>query len=161
MTSDTHPARRSRPLAAQLRTVHSWIGMLIAPSVIFFAATGIVQIFSLHEARAGYTPPPLIEKLGKVHKDQEFVLGRKKPRPPGPKGAGPDAPHPPKAGEYQGPSLPTALLKWFFTFVALGLIASTVIGVWIGLQQRLRRRTSLILLSVGLVVPVMLAALTG
>jgi hypothetical protein len=148
-------------LAAQLRTIHTWIGMLIAPSVIFFAGTGILQIYGLHEAHPGYTPAPLIEKLGKVHKDQEFVPGRKKPPGPAMKAGKPDGPHGPKAGQDKGPGAATALLKLVFAAVAIGLIVSTLIGVWVGLQQRLRRRTSLVLLLVGFVVPVVLAALTA
>ena len=59
----------------QIRTLHAYIGMLIAPTVFFFAATGLLQIYSLHEAHPGYTPPSLIEKLSAVHKDQHFVAG--------------------------------------------------------------------------------------
>jgi hypothetical protein len=158
MTSSIQALRR--PLSVQLRVVHTYVGMLIAPSVIFFAATGILQIYSLHEAHPGYTPAPLIEKLGKVHKDQAFIAGRKRPPGAAPKAARPDGPHGPEGGAEKGPSAPTALLKLFFAIVAVGLIASTLIGVWVGLQQRLRRRTCLVLLLVGLAVPVILAALT-
>ena len=60
---------------SSIRLWHSYIGILIAPSVIFFALTGALQIFSLHESHGTYTPPALIEKLSSMHKDQ-VQIGR-------------------------------------------------------------------------------------
>src|SRR5580698_2249190 len=59
-------------LSTRLRKWHAYIGLLIAPSVLFFALTGALQIFNLHEAHGTYTPALLIEKLSAVHKDQVF-----------------------------------------------------------------------------------------
>src|SRR5215469_13873414 len=74
----SHPGMR----LAMLRQWHSYIGVFIAPSVLFFALTGALQLFSLHEARGDYRPPTLIEALGKVHKDQVLQAGgKKKPAP--------------------------------------------------------------------------------
>ena len=56
-----------------IRTWHTYLGILIAPSVLFFALTGALQLFSLHEVHGSYTPLPVIEKLSKVHKDQAFA----------------------------------------------------------------------------------------
>src|SRR5471032_677790 len=53
-----------------VRQIHTYIGAFIAPSVLFFAFTGSLQLFSLHEAHGAYTPPPIVEALGRVHKDQ-------------------------------------------------------------------------------------------
>ncbi len=73
---------------ATLRQWHSYIGVLIAPSVLFFALTGALQLFSLHEAHDDYQPAPLIEALGKVHKDQVFEMPEaKKPAPEAQKAA--------------------------------------------------------------------------
>lgn len=160
------PARHPAATLMQVRHVHTWIGMLIAPTVIFMAATGLIQIFSLHEAHDGYTPPPLIERLGSVHKDQRFTLGHH---------GGPKAGHKPgaeaDADHGSAPAAPTPpanmsvlamyLLKWVFALVAVGLMVSTCLGVWMSLRQGPRRRTWIILLAVGTVVPVVLAALTG
>jgi uncharacterized iron-regulated membrane protein len=117
-----------------LRRWHTYVGIFIAPSVLFFAMTGIVQLFSLHEARDGYTPPPIIERLGRVHKDQVFSLGRH--RPPPPAAARPAARPPPEKAsgpKHDQPKVATYLLKWFFTIVALGLIASTGMGLYMSL----------------------------
>jgi hypothetical protein len=181
----------------QLRTLHTYVGMLIAPSVLFFACTGIIQIFSLHEAHGGYTPPPIVVKLSSVHKDQVFRVPHKAgagaagkahkpktaeaPRPsaddsrqivatnaastsspasnataPAPT---PSAAKPPAADH--GPKLAVPLLKWFFTLVALGLIGSTLVGVWMAWQAPLRRRNNMILLAIGVVIPIVLIVLSA
>ncbi len=42
------------------RLVHLYIGVFIAPALLFFALTGALQTFSLHETTRGssYKPPP-------------------------------------------------------------------------------------------------------
>ena len=56
--AQSRPARHPAALLMQIRAIHTYVGMLIAPTVLFFACTGILQIYSLHEAHGGYTPPP-------------------------------------------------------------------------------------------------------
>jgi uncharacterized iron-regulated membrane protein len=58
-----------------IRRWHSYIGLFISPSVLFFALTGASQIFNLHEAHGSYHPLALVEKLSSVHKDQVYALG--------------------------------------------------------------------------------------
>lgn len=43
--------------------------------------------------------------------------------------------------------------------MALGLITSTVLGVIMALQNRLRRKTSLVLLALGTLTPIMIVLL--
>lgn len=67
-----------------VRRLHQYIGLFIAPSILFFAFTGALQLFSLHEAHGAYRPPVLIEKLGSLHKDQRFsAKGKRQPAPAG------------------------------------------------------------------------------
>jgi len=139
---------------SSIRLWHSYIGILIAPSVIFFALTGALQIFNLHESHGSYTPPVLIEKLSSIHKDQVFELGHH------------DEPEPESKSDQQqtaapdrhekGPTLSTILLKWFFLFVALALTASTALGLWIGLTHIQRKRTGCWLLAAGVILPIAL-----
>ena len=70
---------------ANIRKWHAYLGLFIAPSVLFFALTGAVQLFGLHESHGDYRPPSLLEKLSTVHKDQKFALGDHHP-PPGAEG---------------------------------------------------------------------------
>ena len=198
--SPTNPALR----LAAIRRWHSWMGVFIAPSALFFAVTGVIQIFSLHESRGGYHPPALIEGLGSVHKDQVFRI--RPPRPAkaeAPAAAGPaaqgdapksgghhhdrdgghaDADHDDgdhadaghaaatsqaapaqpaaapaeKAAKPKGQPIKVYALKWFFTLVAVGLFASTCLGLWMALSFGRDKRALWIALAVGAIVPVLL-----
>ena len=136
---------------SSIRLWHSYIGILIAPSVIFFALTGALQIFSLHESHGSYTPPAFIEKLSSMHKDQVFEQKHHAQHEAESKDD--RQPPPPKEHE-EGPTLGTTLLKWFFLFVALALTASTLLGLWIGLTRFQRKRTGWWLLLAGIVLPI-------
>lgn len=149
-------AARPRPTNANmlLRRIHTWTGMLIAPSVLFFATTGALQLYSLHEAHGDYTPPSLLVALGSLHKDQKL------PGPPKPEAAadkaGPEDHHDDHDHAAHAPKPATALLKITFLGVAVGLVFSTLLGLWMALQDRLRRGTNLVLLAVGFAVPLAL-----
>ena len=136
-----------------IRTWHTYLRIFIAPSVLFFAATGALQLFSLHEAHGTYMPPPIIEKLGSLHKDQVFTLKDHHEQQPD-EGAAAHAPDEAKAADEDVSLLGTVLLKWFFLLVALGLMTSTLLGLWMGLTHVRHQRTGWWLLAVGIVVPV-------
>jgi hypothetical protein len=140
-----------------IRTWHTYIGILIAPSVLFFAFTGSLQLFSLHEAHDSYKPPPVIEKLASVHKDQVFALKEHDHEPEPSAGAQPGEHHEESKEEDAEPSLGTRLLKWFFLVVAVGLIASTSLGLWMGLTHLRHKRVGWWLLLTGSVIPVALS----
>jgi hypothetical protein len=136
---------------SSIRLWHSYIGILIAPSVIFFALTGALQIFSLHESHGSYTPPALIEKFSSIHKDQVFE--QKHHDEPEPESKGGQQPPAPEEHE-ESPTLGTMLLKWFFLFVALALATSTMLGLWIGLTHIKRKRIGWWVLLAGIVLPI-------
>jgi len=139
---------------ATIRQWHFYIGMLIAPSVLFFALTGALQLFSLHEAHGTYTPPAIIEKLSSVHKDQVFAAGHHHDQA-APKAKAPGATPPPKDDDKLKTS--TLVLKiYLFWVVAGGLTVSTLFGLWIGLTHPLRKRAAWILVGIGTVVPIAL-----
>jgi hypothetical protein len=143
---------------SSIRIWHMYIGILIAPSVLFFALTGALQIFSLHEAHGSYEPPPLIEKLSRLHKDQVFAQKEQKEHEEH-ESEGAGAQEHPKAEKEDQPRLGTLLLKWFCLLVALGLSISTLFGLWMGLTHVRRRRTGWWLLAVGIILPAALAFL--
>jgi hypothetical protein len=140
----------------RLRQVHQYVGMFFAPAILFFAFSGALQTFSLHENHGGgpYRPPAWIVAIASLHKDQ--ALPRQ--RPPG---AGDHAQKrerqdhgPPDAPEAPRPSpLP---LKIFVLALAVGLMGSTGVGVFIGLQARASRPGSLAALVLGFVLPLVL-----
>ena len=163
---------------AAIRQWHTMIGVFIAPSIMFFALTGIVQLFSLHEARAGYQPPALIEGLGSVHKDQIFRVKPVRPAPAAGAAAADHhddadadhdhdhadadhdhaaaAPADHGAAKPKGQPIKVYALKWLFTFVALGLLTSTGLGLWMALSYGRNKRVLWVLLAAGVVLPVLL-----
>jgi uncharacterized iron-regulated membrane protein len=138
-----------------IRQLHAYIGLFIAPSVLFFALTGALQLFSLHEAHGSYTPPPLIEKLSSIHKDQVFAASHHHDHAAPPSAAKKAAPKHDDDDD-KGPSLGTTLLKWFFLVVALSLVTTTCFGLWIGLTHLRYKRVGWFLLAAGAVIPIVL-----
>ena len=140
---------------AAIRQLHTYLGVFIAPSVLFFALTGALQLFALHESHGAYHPPALIEKLGMVHKDQVFAM---KPRRPAAAQAA-SAPRPQTPAKESGPKPSTTALKWLFLAVAAGLAVSTCLGLWMALRYNRRKGVAWVLLIAGAVVPVLILAL--
>ena len=70
-------ASRSRRSAwlKQVRQLHLYLGVFFAPAILFFAFSGSLQLFSLHEGHPGesYQPPKWIEELASIHKDQRIA----------------------------------------------------------------------------------------
>ena len=162
---------------ALIRNIHAYMGLFIAPSVIFFAVTGGLQLFKLHEASGAYSPPAIVEKLGRLHKDQRFELRPKRPveaRPTPAIADDPDAPGPAlaarsskgavangaKGGDEDGTE-PWSIvaIRWLFLGVSVGLTLSTGLGVWMALQPHRRSRLTWAMLVAGTVLPVLLVLL--
>jgi len=163
----TETARR-KPIAwpMLIRQGHLFLGMIIAPSILMFAITGGLQIFRLQESHEGYTPPAVLERFGRLHKDQVFSLPKKRAaepaqRAPEPAVAAPAAVAPAAAAPAQaeapraGPPLSKRLLQWFFTLVAVGLVLTTLLGVWMGVMLSRWKVTARWLLLAGTVLPVL------
>lgn len=168
--------RVSPSLALTLRQLHSYIGAFIAPSVLFFAVTGSLQLFSLHEAHGGYTPPPLVEALGRVHKDQVLRAPPKQGGPARHAAASHDDDHaaaaPDRADDHAAPARAdhdhaapasplwsVTALKWVFLCVAVGLIISTSLGLWLALTFSRRKGVVVALLLLGAALPTLLVLL--
>jgi hypothetical protein len=142
-----------------LRQYHHYIGVFLAPAILFFAISGAFQTFRLTEEKGwGGTPPNWLVWVAAVHKDQA---------PPHEKPAGPKtaaaadhhddddaAPAAKALKPAKGPSpLP---LKIFVVLMAIGLITSTLLGVTIALNNRATRRVSILMLVAGTVLPCVL-----
>jgi hypothetical protein len=142
-----------------IRRWHSYIGCFMAPSVLFFALTGALQLFSLHEAHGQYQPAPIVEKLSSVHKDQVFAFGDHHAQPDAvhevAKSEADAAPASPANDHADGDKsgIATFLLKGFFLLIALCLALSTTFGLWIGLSQPNRKRISWLLVISGTLIP--------
>ncbi|TPG14557.1 hypothetical protein [Sphingomonas oligophenolica] len=133
----------------QLRRYHLYIGMLLAPAIIFFAFSGAIQTIGWQDDPA---PPGWITAIANIHKKQTLSRPRK-PRPAAPAAAAsPDRPR--EAPVAKGPSpIP---LKAFVLLLSAGLIASAALGIAIALANRTTRRMSMIMLAIGIVLPPLL-----
>ena len=153
------------------RQIHNLLAAFFAPAILFFAFSGALQTFSLHENKGGgpYQPPAWIVALASVHKDQHLPYPKPPPKTQGAaaqgegaqdqgapgKGAhGPEAHKAPAAHPQKHRSaLP---LKIFVLAVAIGLIATALIGLYIGLSNRVTRRNTVIMMALGTLLPVAL-----
>jgi hypothetical protein len=74
----------SHRLLKSFRLIHLYIGVFTAPALIFFAFSGALQTFSLHETTRGssYKPPAWAVVLAQIHKKQTPIVPvRKNPQP--------------------------------------------------------------------------------
>ena len=170
MSSQSHAVLRL------FRKVHLYLGVFTAPALLFFAFTGALQTFSLHETTQGssYKPPAWIVSLAQLHKKQTTSVPVRKPRPgpagaPGREGkagrpgqaASPDAGGEmkplAKASDAQAPRPPSHLpMKIFFLLVSVGLFLSTVTGIYMAYRYSHGKLLISGLLAAGIVIPLLL-----
>lgn len=137
----------------QIRRWHLYLGMFFAPMIFLFALSGALQTFRLQEEKGwGGTPPGWIVMLASVHKDSKLPEARAEKPAPKPSAGAPKAPPSPPRHF----SLPMKILA---VLMSVGLMFSVATGVWIALQSRITRRTSLVMLGAGVIVPVALLLL--
>jgi hypothetical protein len=135
-----------------IRRIHAWLGVLFAPSIIFFALSGTLQLFGLHDTAPGETPG-LVAKMGMVHTHQTATVPVRQVRPQ------PAATSAPAHEEHAAPKgeRPTTMpLKLFFALMAISLIASSVLGLWIAFTSKRDRKLHVGLLALGVVLPIVL-----
>jgi uncharacterized iron-regulated membrane protein len=155
-------------LLRSLRQIHLYFGVLIAPSLIFFAFTGALQTFNLHESgkRSDYQPPRWVVTLSQIHKNQRATAPPRKPERPAPAMSQPATPipqavnRPPK--QEAAPNNPLARkhnplpLKIFFLLVCVGLFTSTFTGIYMAYKYSRGPVLVTALLLAGMIIPVLL-----
>ncbi len=162
----------SHTVLRYLRLTHLYIGVFIAPALLFFAFTGALQTFSLHETTRGssYKPPAWAVMLAQIHKKQTPVVPVRKVLPsdkPADKAttekAAPETPQLPKPlapssapTEAPRPTHNALPLKCFFLLVSIGLFVSTLSGLYMSYKYIRNRRLITTVLLAGIIVPVVL-----
>jgi hypothetical protein len=138
-----------------LRLYHHYIGVFLAPAILFFSFSGFIQVIGIQDQR-NPAPPAWVSYIAGIHKHQMPPKPRKAPpadaaKPDGPKRGG---------GEHDdhdhGGFTP---LKIFALLTAIGLFLTTLIGLTIALGNRATRRTAFVMLALGIAVPVVLILL--
>ena len=124
------PSRNS--ILKPIRLIHLYVGVFISPSLIFFAITGGLQTFGLHEVGRGssYHPPALLMELAQLHKRQTTVMPVRKAKPTA--DVDPDAaPKPNRAAPPDQPNGHHLLpMKIFFAMVSVGMLITTFTGLY-------------------------------
>lgn len=145
------------------RYTHLYLGVFIAPALLFFAFTGALQTFSLHETTRGssYKPPAWIATLAQIHKKQTMTVPVRKLPPPAAQAAGPKSDRMDKTDKAQ----PSAILakphnplplKLFFLLVSIGLFLSTLSGLYMSYRYSRNRTLITAILIAGVVIPMAL-----
>jgi len=160
----------SRAFLKCTRVTHLYLGVFICPALLFFAFTGALQTFSLHEATRGsnYKPPAWAVTLAQIHKKQTSVVPVRKfppPEKPSDKTAAAPSAHAsaPPASVPSPASTPapkphnTIPLKIFFLIVSIGLFVSTLSGLYMSYKYIHNKILITITLIAGIVLPVILA----
>lgn len=149
-----------------VRQLHNYVGLFFAPTILFFAITGGLQMFGLHESSRGssYVPPSILVHLAQLHKKGTvFVTLRR--QPPSPvaktdqaKPALTQTPEQGKAPESQAAGRrPNPLpMKIFFAATALALVTSTCTGIVLGWKYARSKMSVVAILAGGVVVPLLL-----
>jgi hypothetical protein len=147
------------------RLLHLYLGVFIAPALLFFAFTGALQTFSLHETTRGssYKPPAWAVTLAQIHKKQTPVVPVRKLPPPDKPSVDKAATVPqqpgstPKAPDAPSPKPRKALpLKIFFLLVSIGLFISTLTGLYMSYRYIRNRLLITTVLVAGVLIPIVL-----
>ena len=141
-----------------IRLVHFYLGVFFAPLVIFFAFTGILQVFKLHET---YRDTPGSEGdwvawFGQFHKEQAWIPPRVAPAKADPAKAAPAAAS--KAKPRSPASNPSS---WLVALMGVALITTTFLGLYIAFNYPSRRRQFLLTLAAGIAIPLALMVFQG
>lgn len=166
-------ARMKGSTNRRLRRLHRYLGLFFAPALLLFSLSGALQTYRWQEPKGfGGDPPGWIVWLASVHKDQALPRPAKAGGPeagPAPSGkakaAGPEAKAGPagsevkapsaKGGERKGPGRRPGLMLFVGLF-GLALFLSTLFGLAIALANAATRRTNLVVLAAGAIVPLLL-----
>ncbi len=163
-----------------IRLTHHYSGVFLAPAILFFAITGGLQMFGLHESSRGssYVPPALLVHLAQLHKKGTLYLpprraqaapaatspANSKADAAAPKAEGgskseggfkPDAGRSQQSGPAQPPHNPLPI-KIFFGLTAFGLVVSTISGLIMAWKYTRRKGLVVGTLLAGVVVPLLL-----
>lgn len=144
----------------RLRILHRYLGVFFIPAILFFAFSGALQTFGLHESKQRGEPPPVawIATLASLHKDQRLPQAAPSRQPVAPIAPPTHAPaheHPDPAPSGGSP-LP---LKIFTLLMAIGLMATSLLGAYLALSNPRTRASAAWTLLAGVLVPVLLTVL--
>jgi hypothetical protein len=144
-----------------VRLTHLYVGVFIAPAIVFFAFTGALQTLSLHVSAKGgaYKPANWIIVLAQLHKKQITELpANKLQTPTSSPTIKPGASEKMSSSEkgLDRPAHNSLPLKVFFLVVSAGLLCSTITGLYMSYKYSRNKVLFAILFIAGIFVPISL-----
>jgi hypothetical protein len=139
----------------KIRLLHRYMGLFFSQAILFFAFSGAMQTFNLHEVNktTGYVPPKWIVEMAQIHKKQTFALAKEKAKPVVAESALRD----PAAQKKVAPRRsPTFLLRCFVLAMSVGLVATTFLGIYMAFRYDVKRRILWGMLIGGTLLPIVL-----
>ena len=143
-----------------VRLIHFYLGVFFAPLVLFFAFTGVLQVFKLHETcrETSTCLADWVAWFGQFHNEQGWIPPSNPPK----KAAAPASAkaEEPKSEESKkgAPKTGSLIMKWFIALMGVSLMATTLLGLYIAFNYPRRRKGFLIALAAGIVIPLALMA---
>ncbi len=163
-----------RDLLKASRATHLYFGVFITPAILFFALTGALQTFGLHETNRDhpdYKPARWMVVLGQLHKKQTTIVPVRRPQGAPGANAGPAE----SGKKHDGPAAQAVVaasapvpvpvpvpkrhplpLRIFFLVVCIGLFVSTATGLLMSYQFTRNKMLITITLIAGIIVPLIL-----
>lgn len=148
------------------RRLHRFLGVFFTPTILFFAFSGALQTFGLHESPRRGEPPPVawIADIASIHKEQKLRSKDSHEHGATPAGEAATAPRsapPPSASQAAGPAQEESWqpLKLFVLLMAIGLSLSSLIGVYLALSNPRARGEAGMALALGAILPLLLLLL--
>ncbi|GGG93727.1 PepSY domain-containing protein [Silvibacterium dinghuense] len=138
------------------RKIHLYLGVFCAPALLFFAFTGALQTFSLHETTRGsdYRPPHWAQVLAQLHKKQTINVPQRK-APAG--SSNTEAKQTGLASTSEGMRTHHRLpMQIFFLVISVGLMLSTLTGLYMTWVYERNPVLLAALFLAGIAIPLML-----
>ena len=121
------------PSIKTIRFVHRYLGLFFAPAIVFFAFTGALQTFGLHEIsrNSSYVPPRWIVRIAQLHKKQTAQIP-----PPKNRARIKNSPDTSTtiAKQKAGNGSAKLALKCFVFVMSLALMLTTVFGIMMAVR---------------------------
>ena len=116
-----------------VRLLHRYMGLFFSPAILFFAFSGALQTFNLHKPNktTGYVPPAWLLELSQLHKDQRIAPPKVKAKAAPVDSDSEEMATPKKAPKSEKSTLP---LKGFTLVMSIGLIVSTLLGIYMAFR---------------------------
>jgi hypothetical protein len=144
-----------------LRLLHRWMGLFFSPVILFFSFSGALQTFSLHDVNrtTGYVPPTWVVVMAQIHKKQTMSVPKAKSKPTLPDPTPGDSAAGNKPAQPTQPARPALPLKIFVFAMSIGLIATTLLGIYMAFRFGEDPRIIWAMLAGGTVLPIAMMVL--